>query len=593
MTHPPLHSPRPANSQWRTVTALPLGVALMCLATFAHGFEAREHLLMSNAALAAAIGYVKSRQPTPPTRQLTKALAAAGLLLDPPKPGPDVKINYEKKPFLEKGQYGTLTECVDYFLFPEKMLAFAWRPSRIHAAINISDTVLPDGIDTFVHPALMSQCQDEGTTYIQASHSNHAHFQQDLVISIRLYHALALGIARDEGNPYAALIVNAISDHYLQDFFAPGHLVTPRDRLTDLPATAMHDLANQMGAIFNPKVAAPIVEMLTYLCGAKIDLQEPRPSQGCSPPEPMLSVLEGIGLKPGQLGPIVQDIVRGKPMLFRGDGQLNYPPQDEQRLMLLAVQMRSIVDILDVTNDNNFLKFSFKYVLKSGEPTETTTPFGRYDFHSQGMKFEPILAGNTGPQAAKAAEAGSSSTQSTIFSVCSFGSCKDKLYPLRERSPILSASFQRESENKGSHEGRNVWAFEFSPGGTSFDWSKLSHGYLTGVEVAPVFGYLYYQHGGRSGHGPSFRLPFYVPETEFSLGPYARWLDYADRGGNSRKLSYGLRMDAGFSTYATFFLGAGSDYGSDGFGQLTRSWLWTAGVRLGFPLSRVLSIFNR
>ena len=47
-----------------------------------------------------------------------------------------------------------------------------------------------------------------------------------------------------------ALVINAVSEHFLQDIFAPGHIYTLRDTLGAHSALASHDRHNVMGAVF-------------------------------------------------------------------------------------------------------------------------------------------------------------------------------------------------------------------------------------------------------------------------------------------------------------------------------------------------------
>src|SRR5258706_12729455 len=107
---------------------------------------------------------------------------------------------------------GEVVQCVDYFLFPEKILVRISKPSS-----------------EFLEP-LRADCSKEGIAFFQATHANHAHFQQDLLTSLDLWHRMAISLGRD-GNYGAGLWMNAISDHYLHDMFAPGHIATPRDRM--------------------------------------------------------------------------------------------------------------------------------------------------------------------------------------------------------------------------------------------------------------------------------------------------------------------------------------------------------------------------
>jgi hypothetical protein len=83
-----------------------------------------------------------------------------------------------------------------------------------------------------------------------AAHSNADHFQDALLRNFAWWHRMALLIAAKEQNLFAALLVNAFADHFIQDFFAPGHIATPRDLYHDLPSVAMHDHYNEIGAWF-------------------------------------------------------------------------------------------------------------------------------------------------------------------------------------------------------------------------------------------------------------------------------------------------------------------------------------------------------
>ena len=231
----------------------------------AEAFESFEHHAMANLALDAAIAFER------------QAVLGGG------DPGAAAAL----PAMLEmRGHYGQVTACVDYFLYPEKMLAFSWKPQ----ATSPSDGIPEHG--HFPMQALEDQCR-QGASLLQASHSNHAHFQQDLMVSLRVWHAMAIGVARNENNIYGALFINAIADHYLQDFFAPGHIVTPRDIKTDVPATAMHDKANLAGARFDPGVLkGPLRRVVAYLCTGRVDGPEPRSVADCD-----------ASLLPLQLGP--------------------------------------------------------------------------------------------------------------------------------------------------------------------------------------------------------------------------------------------------------------------------------------------------
>jgi len=114
-------------------------------------------------------------------------------------------------------------------------------------------------------------------------------------------------------------------------------------------------------------------------------------------------------------------------------------------------------------------------------------------------------------------------------------------------------------------------------------WSKEWSAFVT----TSIVGFSWYHDGNVHGSGPTYRLALSVPETEFSIGPYLRYLSYDKNGGATRKFAGGLRVDSGFSSYFTFYLGLGKDYGPTTSGTLDRAWLWSAGVQFTFPASRI------
>jgi hypothetical protein len=91
-----------------------------------------------------------------------------------------------------------------------------------------------------------------------AAHHNAAHFQDGALQAWQKYHLEALEKA--QGSPRAALLSEAVALHYLQDFFAAGHFVTPRDGMHDAIAGYLHDRYNGDGVDVELKDASdPLV----------------------------------------------------------------------------------------------------------------------------------------------------------------------------------------------------------------------------------------------------------------------------------------------------------------------------------------------
>lgn len=525
----------------------------------AYAFNSDEHRAISDLAMEVAWGIAESRASTEDQKkEINDAMSALS------------------------GNYGQITECVDFFLIPEKMLDIPWssRTPEFSSA---------DGMPSLgkysIHQ-LIERCGADNSWsahFMQASHNNHAHFQQDLLMALRTWHMLAVSVGQPspgrQRNIFGGLVINAISDHYLQDFFAPGHLVTPRDAMTDVQATAMHDLANKMGAVFLPgKISPELRKILEILCipGGVED--------ECAPiPKVNATTLQKAHLT-RRASPLQEILDRSKEadwaLKFKGDGQLFSDDQILQRLYLVATQVRTILDVID--GQNNFQNFSFNFDRKSGRPY-ATTDFGRYDFEQAGRKIAAFSS-----ESARPADAG---IQWPKLPICSFGQCGDRLYQLRSSAPVFSISDQRESQSSGSYPGRSLYLVEVSWAGTLIDLNDLYGRLFSAVQVTPSFGFGYYEQFHEHGSGPSLRLSFAIPETEMSIAPYIRRMSYTDRGVTVRRNGYGLQFESGFSSYFTFFLLWGMDQSTDSQGSLQRGRIWGGGLRVSSPLTR-LNPFN-
>jgi len=271
-------------------------------------------------------------------------------------------------------------------------------------------------------------------------------------------------------------------------------------------------------------------------------------------------------------------------VLLRGDGLLGQREQARQRLLLLAVQVSSILDVLD--GQNNLKTVDFSYEFGNGA-VAAVTDFGAYDFSHAGQHYASLLDGQAAATQVVTTDQARRASEPSVFTPCSLGGCQDRLYALRTRSPVISVSDERTSQSSGAYHARDLYAVEFSTVGMLWDASRFSGRWLSGVEFVPVFGYATYRQGPVHGHGPSLRLAAAVPETEFSLGIYARWLSYDVDGQRTRKPSFGVRAETGFSSYLTFYVTGGIDYGVSTSGALIRGRMWGGGVRLGAPLTRL------
>ncbi len=518
--------------------------AALAVTCDAGAFESFEHHAMANLALDAAIAYERQVAQGPEgvaARRASVALPAMQALRD-------------------KDHYGQIAACVDYFLYPEKMLAFAWKPEAG------SDR---DGIpvrDSFPLKALEDQCR-QGASFLQASHSNHAHFQQDLLISVRVWHAMAIGVARDEENLFGALFINAMADHYLQDFFAPGHIVTPRDIKTDVPATAMHDKANIDGALFETGVLkGSLRDVVSFLCTGRVNAAEPRRLEDCNLAHPVVPAQVGA---PDDAARALLELLSDHPAptLFKGDAQLFTAGQLRQRVLLLAVETQSVLDVAQGTNSLRAERFGYDETKKL---PLAEIDFGRYAF----AQATPTPASVPADVAAGKPPTAASPPDRP-------------LYKLGSASPILFASDARESQSSGHFMARNLYTIGFSTGSWLPNPPGIVKNWMGAVEGDFSLGLTYYKQGGDHGRGISANLALTLPETEGSIGPYYRFMSHQYQGRNVWRSSGGLRFEGGFSSYLTFFLTGGWDYSADIDRRLVGGRTWGGGLRVSLPVSRI------
>jgi hypothetical protein len=125
-----------------------------------------------------------------------------------------------------------------------------------------------------------------------------------------------------------ALLLNAYADHLLQDALAPGHIRTPRRKLHDAAALAMHDYYNAAGALYRPRRAG---ELAALVAGGV-----PSAVADVFPADPKEREDDIVGWE-----------TTGVQMT--GDGRIGAPAPDRRRQYALMVLLtaRSVADIFD------------------------------------------------------------------------------------------------------------------------------------------------------------------------------------------------------------------------------------------------------
>jgi hypothetical protein len=137
--------------------------------------------------------------------------------------------------------YGEIAMLTDYMRDTYDMLHLPH--SRVNLPVDAKTSNLP----------YLRSLLDNGSKVISlasASHEAYNHFQGRVLDAFVTNHKLAV-TAASETNLWGALMLSAFALHFLEDMFAPGHLLTPRDaNAHDLDVALMHDDFNDRGLMY-------------------------------------------------------------------------------------------------------------------------------------------------------------------------------------------------------------------------------------------------------------------------------------------------------------------------------------------------------
>lgn len=428
--------------------------------------------------------------------------------------------------------YGELVALMDHVLRPEELLARRGQvtgyPTR-HTELSPKFIGERDGKRTidqhFGRPEI--------DRYFRASSANDAHFQGDLLASFWHWHRQARYVAREDRNLFGALVMSAIADHYLQDSFAPGHILVSRDNAHDTFALTLHDNANRHGAPF--AIAEDAWEDLEAI---RCFVADRCASYGFS-----RETVEGL---------------RGvRWITMYGDGRLKR--DSPQALFMLLVEVRAILDVLEA------------FALPEAD---THDHFATYSWKpARGYRSGPMPVPVTAPEAGTP-----------------YGRFSLSFVPY-DLSTILGFSVSDEISLSSRENSRVAFALE-TPYPTWLS-SSGSPDYVVGedgrslstLNWATLVGLTYVKDADYGAIGPSARLAWGFPRVNLQLSLGTRALYYDVAGGHVR-FEYGARADIGFSLVTAFFsLAEGWDL--DEPRDLDRTAFFSAGFTISGPIQRL------
>jgi hypothetical protein len=197
------------------------------------GYKAFEHHDISNFALDLSLQFLKQEpvpslfpQPVDPARR-EAAIAMLEALL--PYPGAPTRRHY-----------GDLVVSVDHYLDLDEFLRVKER--EFFQEYSKGGKTLWEKVRSLPR-------------FVRAVHGNGQHFQEESLKGFSKYHKEAIRLAA-EGDLPSALLFNALADHFLQDFLASGHVITPRASFHDMTSASVHDFYNDYGSVFQIRKAA-------------------------------------------------------------------------------------------------------------------------------------------------------------------------------------------------------------------------------------------------------------------------------------------------------------------------------------------------
>lgn len=521
------------------IVVMSFGLVLASRIGFA--FESYEHKHLGDLALRIAVDYMQVRKLHDPQAYWQGELSARCELLSA-----DVRQFYRDAsgttcPFVDYAapSYGDLVRMVDHVPYPYKLL-------------DAPRDTLSDGIPTSFSE-LNQYVLREGTGYMtnnlaKATANNELHFQLAAISTMATLHRKSIELVRKD-KMFAALATNALADHFLHDFFAPGHITVSRDNSHDAIALGMHDTSNRTGASFRidqGRWQGDLVPLLDFLAA----------NHAADRGAYSLALNGEDELSDKQFNALVAEFRREHERIhLYGDDLLSKHPR--QQLLMLLINVRSLLDLLEpckleACRENSLNEYLWQ------------------DYDDQGKHRKP-MAGITYGEYELEPKQLSQSSNVFILSVggeaplSEFGSSR-----LEVTTELVPLKFIGASDFLHKH---------------TINRPTLDCPVFSACNIAPALGVTLLRDERFNAFGPSLRLIKAFPKIDLQVSGYYQYLSY-DLNKDSNKSSYGLRIDTGFSLY-TAFIGIGQGWFVHDDMRLDSDTVVSFGMAFGFPLTRL------
>jgi hypothetical protein len=555
---------------------------------------------------------------------------------------------YHRKEDPENGAtYGELVACVDYFLTPEKFVAGSDKQLFAEDIYGPPGHPLPNNFRQ-LNLRVKEQCEDSLTNlaYQQASHSNHTHFQAELITSFSLYRSLAISKAL-AGNYFGAFLLRAVSDHYLEDFFSPGHITTYRNHLSDVGANSQHDHANQNSRLFVNVTSIRMHQLFSavnFSCepGAKLspELLKLAPDMMRKPKSSWFAKYVAVGgcrgncvkdedstaegIKESQdnfvkkLGEFCTNLPKygTTSVSVKGDGHLWREEQFDQRFLMLMVEVEGIREIVKASDaihpdeadaakkrirlsEDDLKREIFSLLADRGTWQVTCDKSDRCEKYliqtsidglntndPNRISYSPQNDTNDrykGFASAVDSDAGGNRNSPSSLN-------QNSNSPEHQAAPALAT--ERGDLVIGLSGSHEVFSFGDHFGRTSVGFDILPTGRVVTTQHwnwGLVVGAEGLYEAERYSYGFNVRPVFGFPTSETFVSMPIRELRHVrEDGAGAWRTTVGLRLDQGFSSFFTLYLIASRDYAMQkGTSEVRRGFSYGAGIELAAPYCRV------
>jgi hypothetical protein len=388
--------------------------------------------------------------------------------------------------------YGYLSRIVDDVTDPSKLM-------KLYGP----DIDVGHGVDCSKAKTLLRTRKIMWIDKIMASKYNEDHFQGKTLTRFREFNDLAQLYAL-RGNLVWALVLNAFAAHYLEDFFAPGHVLTPRTEVNNISARALHDSWDKEGAQIRIKTTGKLTDYLDIIKEMNGDAEE---------------------------GVRAITTLKDNHMRIYGDGLLK--KTTGQKELMIAEVAKTITAVFNAYKTHEISKFDSDYVAE----IKTEKKSGLLGEDSSYEEISPMF-------------------DDVAYKPIRRDYLLGRLVPIIEIAPYLSTPLKSGINSRWGLEA-DLALYGIPQIGEDSAGSKFFDTFLVGIAL----GYDYTDeifNATNYSHGPLFKFIFDIKNTDIGFCLYAKWKFNNENDNTYQSFPFGGRMS--FSRdFFSLYVGIGNE----------------------------------